>query len=459
MFLLQIKEFLDTICEQIKYKEVRNQIAEEMENHINEKKEEYIENGIEESQAEQKAIIQMGDAEEIGKALNKVHRPKLDWKLLLIIAVTLCFGFLVAIIRDNNFLINDQGTNSIFKYITFFILGLCVGFIIYFFDYRKIYKYSNYIYILASIVIIWALNFGVFINGVPYIYIGNVTIAPSDIVIPLYILAFIGFLQDFDTKKKLEIKILEKQTINLRMVKIITLSIISLILLLAIPSFTSAFIVGVAYLIISTVKLVKSNKQLKDVVALWAIPIVCGIILLTIYTGGNYHLDRLTASFNPEIDSQGSGWVGMRQKEVLNNAKMFGEAQNIDQMFELFDEGTNYAFISILAHYGWIISIEMVIVVILLNLKLLMNITKVKDIYGKLIIVGISTIFILQTICNLLMNLNLGIKADFSMPLVSYGGANLIVNMGLLALVLSIYRRKDINVQKKTVTCETVSIK
>ena len=42
------------------------------------------------------------------------------------------------------------------------------------------------------------------------------------------------------------------------------------------------------------------------------------------------------------------------------------------------------------------------------------------------------------------MNLNLGIKADFNMPLVSYGGINMIVNMGLLALVLSIYRRKDI---------------
>lgn len=441
---MQIKEFLNTICEQIKYKEARNQVAEEIENHINEEKEEYIKEGMEEIQAEQKAIDQMGNAEDIGKALNKIHRPKLDWKLLLIIAVTLCFGFLVAIIRDNNFLINDQETNSIFKYITFFILGLGISFIIYFFDYRKIYKYSNYIYIIASIVIIWALNFGVFINGVPYIYIGNASIAPSDIAIPLYILAFIGFLQDFDKKEKIEVKILEKQTINLRMVKIITLSIVSLMLLLAIPSFTSAFIVGVAYLIISTVKLIKSNMQLKKIVALWTIPIVCGILLVTIYTGGNYHLNRLTASFNPEIDPQGSGWVGMRQKEVLNNAKMFGEAENIDQMFELFDEGTNYAFISILAHYGWIISIEMVIVVILLNLRLLMNITKVKDIYGKLIIVGISTVFILETICNLLMNLNLGIKADFNMPLVSYGGINMIVNMGLLALVLSIYRRKDI---------------
>ena len=279
---MQIKEFLNTICEQIKYKEARNQVAEEIENHINEEKEEYIKEGMEEIQAEQKAIDQMGNAEDIGKALNKIHRPKLDWKLLLIIAVTLCFGFLVAIIRDNNFLINDQETNSIFKYITFFILGLGISFIIYFFDYRKIYKYSNYIYIIASIVIIWALNFGVFINGVPYIYIGNASIAPSDIAIPLYILAFIGFLQDFDKKEKIEVKILEKQTINLRMVKIITLSIVSLMLLLAIPSFTSAFIVGVAYLIISTVKLIKSNMQLKKIVALWTIPIVCGILLVTI---------------------------------------------------------------------------------------------------------------------------------------------------------------------------------
>ena len=69
---MQIKEFLNTVCEQIKYKPIRNSISEELENHIEESKENYIRDGLEEKEAEEKAIVQMGNAEEIGKKLNKI---------------------------------------------------------------------------------------------------------------------------------------------------------------------------------------------------------------------------------------------------------------------------------------------------------------------------------------------------------------------------------------------------
>ena len=52
--------------------------------------------------------------------------------------------------------------------------------------------------------------------------------------------------------------------------------------------------------------------------------------------------------------------------------------------------------------------------------------------------------FILHAIFNILMNLNLWIESGFNFPFVSYGGANLVINMMSLALILSIYRKKDI---------------
>ena len=129
---------------------------------------------------------------------------------------------------------------------------------------------------------------------------------------------------------------------------------------------------------------------------------------------------------------------------MISSAQLFGEAENRSEAIDLFDEGTNYAFISILAHYGWIISIGMVLAIIALNVKLIIDAIKVKDEYGKLLIIGIGSIFILQSIFNILMNLNLGIKADFSIPLISYGKVDLIINMISLAFVLAVYRRKDI---------------
>ena len=43
------------------------------------------------------------------------------------------------------------------------------------------------------------------------------------------------------------------------------------------------------------------------------------------------------------------------------------------------------------------------------------------------------------------MNINLGIQININLPFVTYGGAYFIVNIINIAIILSIYRRKDIN--------------
>ena len=178
---------------------------------------------------------------------------------------------------------------------------------------------------------------------------------------------------------------------------------------------------------------------------------------MTIYVGDISRLDRITAVFNPESDPDGSGWLALNRKLIINSAQYFEEADDMSQAIEIFGEGTNFAFISILAHYGWIVSTALVITILLLCVKLIMNVVKIKDVSGKLLIIGISTMFILQSIFNILMNLNLGIEADFNLPFVSYSVANLIINMMSLALILSVYRRKNIIITTKDKTNECLN--
>ena len=56
---MQIKEYLNKICEQIKYKPVREEISKEIEDHINDIKEDLIKDGANETTAEIKAINQI----------------------------------------------------------------------------------------------------------------------------------------------------------------------------------------------------------------------------------------------------------------------------------------------------------------------------------------------------------------------------------------------------------------
>ena len=193
---MQIKEFLNTVCEQIKYKPIRNSISEELENHIEESKENYIKDGLEEKEAEEKAIAQMGNAEEIGKRLNKIHKPKLDWKLLIILIILLGFGFLVAFTKASSMVSDGYDTaNVIERYLCALIAGTIFSIFIYFIDYTKIMKYSNLLYIIATLVVVYSFLFGININGLPYIYISpSITFSPVIIAMPLYIIAFVGFL-------------------------------------------------------------------------------------------------------------------------------------------------------------------------------------------------------------------------------------------------------------------------
>lgn len=447
VFHLQIKEFLNIVCEQIKYKPIRNSISEELKNHIEESKENYIKDGLDEKEAEEKAITQMGDAEEIGKKLNKIHKPKLNWKLLIILIVLLGFGFLVAFTRETK--IVSYKFDFIARYISSAIVGGILSIFIYFIDYTKIKKYSNIFYIIATLFMVYSLLFGININGLSYISFSLITFSPVIIAMPLYIIAFVGFINEEKQYKK-NIVILNRGN-NLKLFKIISLSIISIIILLVIPSITSAFMLGLIYLIIGSVKLVqtKTNRK-RNLLMLWGMPTILGLILLLcVIIERPYIVDRFVAVYNPESQVDEYGWMALNRKIIINSAQILGEADDTSNALEIFDEGTNYAFISILAHYGWVVSIGIVIAVLALSIELIINSIKIKESNGKLLIIGISSMFILQSIFNILMNLNLIIEANFNLPFVSYGRLNLIVNMMCLTLVLAIYRRKDIIVEDK----------
>lgn len=76
MFYLNTKEFLNDVCKEIKYKPASRPISEELEGHIQDAKEDYLCKGYSENEAEEKAVEQMGDAKQIGRKLNKIHKPK-----------------------------------------------------------------------------------------------------------------------------------------------------------------------------------------------------------------------------------------------------------------------------------------------------------------------------------------------------------------------------------------------
>ncbi len=444
-----MKEFLNCMLEQIKYKPICEEIAKEMESHLLEAKENYKEKGMSDEQAEENAIKQMGKAEEIGKKLNQIHRPKLDWKLLINAIFLMCFGVLVLWIKGNTM---NRVDGIFLKYGYTLIFGMIGSSLIYFWDYRKILKNAMYLYLLATGLMLITLKFGISVNGVnSWLSIAGFSIPISILVVPLYVLAMIGFLQNIKKESYFTFIFSEKKEvkINKDVFKIILLCGLSLTLLLFMPAMTSMIVLGITYLVMGTVKLLADRRnKIKPLMVLWGIPLLMGILFGIIFMD-RMPIQRIITSFHPERDPAGGGWIGMNQKIVLESANPFGKADDMSDALPMFDEGTNFAFLTILAHYGWIPALAMVAMIVTFSIKLMLNAIQIKDMTGKLIIVGISSLFILQSIFNLLMNFNLGMKSDFNIPFISYGNGNLLVNMFSLALVLSVYRKKDLLIYMK----------
>lgn len=457
---MQINEFLNSVCEQIKYKPIRNTIAEELKDHIEDKKEELIEMGQNEEETEKNAVEQMGDAEIIGKELNKVHRPRLDWKLLIILVVLLIFGFVISyIITENEHTEMMQymkegvseyiTTNYMIKYVCFVGLGFAIGVIIYFCDYERIKNKPLILYIIATVAIILAFLFGISVNGINFLRIGNYSIMSNTIAIPLYILAFIGFLENINEENKLTKLFKEKNIkINANVLKLVVLSLISLLMLSLIPSSSSVIVLAITYLILATKKVVsESENKRKHLLMLWGIPIIVGTVVVLFEVLANpYVLDKFISVYNPEEYKETEGWRALNRKEIIESAQKFGEAGNMSDAIYLFDEFGNNEIISILAHFGWIPTVTLIIAVLAFSIKLVINSFKIKEKYGSLIILGIGCMFILQSVFNVLMNFNLLFDASFNLPFVTYGCGELVVNMMCLALIFAVYRKKDVNI-------------
>ena len=192
---MKANEFLNNVCKEIKYKPAREQISEELEEHIEELKNENLCKGYLEENAEENAVEQMGDAKQIGKRLNKIHRPKLDWVLIGLIIILFSFRVILELKSYMEY-INPYGYSfciedffsTEYRPIKYLIMGLICGVIIYFFDYRRTKKWANPMYFTATMILIfqwinWYFNLD---RGMPVC----INMRLWNICIPLYIIAF-----------------------------------------------------------------------------------------------------------------------------------------------------------------------------------------------------------------------------------------------------------------------------
>ena len=89
----QFQIWVDAVCEQVRFQPDRRAIARELRVHYEDHMKDLLRLGRDPALAEERALDAMGNAQEVGRALDRVHKPWLGWLweasrvLLLLLAV------------------------------------------------------------------------------------------------------------------------------------------------------------------------------------------------------------------------------------------------------------------------------------------------------------------------------------------------------------------------------------
>lgn len=88
------QEYLDKVTQEIRFKAARKVLRRELESHIADKADELERQGV--SGAEEQAVAAMGDAVQTGKALNALHRPRTEWRVLVCLLLLSVAGVFIS---------------------------------------------------------------------------------------------------------------------------------------------------------------------------------------------------------------------------------------------------------------------------------------------------------------------------------------------------------------------------
>lgn len=175
---------------------------------------------------------------------------------------------------------------------------------------------------------------------------------------------------------------------------------------------------------------------------------VTALVPVVIYwrATGSYRYDRLLGFFNPEMASSDSVYQATNSKTAIGNGGLRGVGLFKDGTYSSLDyvpqDHTDFIFSSIGETMGFIGCAVVMILYLLMIFRLLTLALNTYDKFARLVIVGFMMMIFFHAFYNIGMTIGIMPVMGIPLPFLSYGGSNLIANMGGVGLVLNITLRK-----------------
>lgn len=422
---MRMYNYLNIVSEQMRCKRARPAVLKELKDHIEDQKDDYMTAGMTAQEAEEEAVRQMGDPVEVGVSLDRLHRPKMEWKLLSYIFLLSILGMVLQIFvhRNAGALLETDTMNPVIRQSFWMAVGIFVMFLICYLDYSRIGQYAREIWGLLLAGILLYYHFGVQING-GYLKVNLFAYA----FIPVYA----GILWNYRMQGWRGL------------VKSMVFLAISVLAVLRAPAIVPAFIlmlIGLLLLNMAVYKKWFGAERKRYFLLIWgsvaAISIV--LFLMLLHAGWFsamplYQMERIQGIFHP----MENGYYQMSAEVIGDGAEAFKSGTKIETSVWATDVRGDFLWLCIFRYLGKGAGIICTILVAGLLVYLCRIVFRQKNRLGNMMGIGCTFLIVLQVILYVGMNFGCVPPINVFMPFLSFGGTNLLIIYVYMGLILSI---------------------
>jgi len=203
------------------------------------------------------------------------------------------------------------------------------------------------------------------------------------------------------------------------------------------PDLGTAVIIGCWLLIVLFVGGVRLVHLM--VVVLSSLPVLLWLILRA-----DYRLKRWWAFRNPWEDPQGMGFQIIHSFLAFGSGGLWGAGlgNSMQKLFYLPEPHTDFVLPIVGEELGFVgvaVTILLFSVLLVRGIKVALN---ASDLYSSYLAFGLTTLIGLQVLVNMGVVLGLLPTKGLALPLISYGGSSLVINLFCIGILLNISSRR-----------------
>ena len=362
---------------------------------------------------------------------KKQFDQSLLWSVILLIVIGTVMLYssstAVSLAKTNG----QTDTYFLFAHLKRVVIGLLLMVFFMYFDYRKLKSVGNILIVIAIALLIYTIawyKINGFTTPARWLYIGPFSVQTSDIAR----ISLIIYLAAFMAKKKHQLHEFYSGFFP-------PLAVMGLIILLIVwqPDFsTGAMIclIGAIMLFIGGAKFIQLTAA-GAVGALVAVPIMMAI---------PYRRARIISWLSGNEDTMDSGYQITQSLISLGNGGLFGTGlgNSIAKNQFLPTPHTDFIFAIIGEEVGLIGAMFLLTIFLVIFQRGIKIAKDSNDSFGVLLALGLSFSIILYAFVNTAVVTNIFPVTGLPMPLISYGGSNILSTMVALGILLNISQSK-----------------